>query len=240
MKKQVAIIVLILILVATIFTGCTAEVTIPHSSDEYKSGEWSADELVVHLKELGFSKIETDFEITFDEEKAGITRVVIAEDDSWSPQFVQFEKGETYDPSLKVCVDAYIFTPTITVDNSPEFLNLVDMGNESSDTDEAWNSFMMSHIGEYIEFDATISECNDEFFYISGIGLYMHVEGRSQTELIFDIELLDLEKITDFQYTHDKYHVGLFAEGMNTHMIVKIESSNDDWCLQIDTMEIAE
>jgi hypothetical protein len=232
----------ILIVLGLLFlcTGCSSEVSMPYGSAEYEGQEWSVEELVEHFKELGFSEIKTDVIETFDKDQARICRVAIEDifSDSWTMGYKDFEKGESIGTHLEVFISAYTLIPTLTVDNCVEFADLVKMDNENPEKADLLASFMQTHDGEFLEFDGTITDWQDKYFWV-GVSFTTAVENSTHMFFSWDsIGLIDLGMTGDYHY--NKYHSGLITEGMNIHMLAKIDWLENEWSLEIDSMEIIE
>lgn len=231
MKKKLIALTLALSFLMLICSGCSTDATMPYSSAEYENGDWTFDELIEHFKELGFTDFDTYEFTTYDESEAKINRVAINDE--------SFEKGDQFTPLIdEVLISATTLIPTLRTDNCNELKELVQMGKDSPEEIEKWDSFMNSHIGEYLMFDGSITDWNDDYFYVA-VDLSVSVKGTNDT--IFSWSNLDLiDTKLDGDYHYEKYHTGLIKEGMNVHMVVKIVSDDDEWNLEIEEMEIVE
>ena len=58
MKFKVVALLMLVSLMITLCAGCTSDVSMPYSSQDYMNGEWTIQELEKHFKELGFTEIE--------------------------------------------------------------------------------------------------------------------------------------------------------------------------------------
>ena len=210
--------------------------TMPYSSEDYETGDWKLDELISHFQELGFSDIETYVIYdTFDAEEAEIRSVVIEDisANSWSTSYKKIEKGEKIRSWLKIRINVINLIPTLTIDNCSDFADLVKTNNASP---EKLDEFMMSHRGKYLEFDGTITDWYDEFWYISGVDFKVSVENNNT---IFS---WDCDNISDLgmtgEYHYEKYTAGMIYEGMSVHIITKIAYSQGSWHLEIESMQI--
>ena len=238
MKIRSIALILILSTLLFVCAGCDAGVTIPYSSDEYENGEWTVEELVEHFKELGFTDIEIEEKTTFDESEVKIQVVVADDSDSWFPAYRDFEKGETISTIRKIIIRATSLNPVLTVENSPEFADLVKMDSESPEKAERLSSFMQTHDGDYLEFDGTITSWYDEFFWTS-VSITVAVEDSDQMSFSWGtISLSELGMTGEYHY--NKYHAGLITEGMKVHILAQIDYTEDGWALKIDSMQIIE
>lgn len=235
MKKIVLCLFSIIFIFA--LTSCNVDViTMPYDSSEYKNGEWTLESLVEHFETLGFTDIDvTNVKDSFGEAKVEIYNVNIEDSssDSWFTEYKAFKKGEEFGSWLKIKIETHTFTPTLTVDNCSDLANIIQ--SDTSNTD-AINSFMNAHNGEYIEFCGTITDWNDKWFWV-GVDLTVAVEDSKSLSFVWDtIDLIDLKLEGDYHY--NKYKTGLISEGMKVHMIVKVDSEDNKWKLEIYTMEI--
>ena len=235
MKKIILYLFSIIFIFA--LTSCNVDViTMPYDSSEYKNGEWTVESLVEHFETLGFTDIDvTNVKDSFGEAKVEIYNVNIEDSssDSWFTEYKAFKKGEEFGSWLKIKIETHTFTPTLTVDNCSDLANIIQ--NETSNTD-AINSFMKAHNGEYIEFCGTITDWYDKLRWVS-VNLTVAVENSKYLSFVWDtIDLIDLKLEGDYHY--NKYKTGLISEGMKVHMIVKVDSADDKWQLEIYSMEI--
>ena len=104
MKTRIIALIMILSILLMLCTGCALTATMPYSSDEYESGEWTADELVEHFKGLGFSDIKVEDYTTYDISGEKIQVVVSEDSTSWFPSYRDFEKGETIDTMRTIII----------------------------------------------------------------------------------------------------------------------------------------
>ncbi len=240
MKKYLTPFLLAILTLLFTCTGCSVEeISMPYGSADYKNGEWTVDSLVDHLEELGFSDIEvTNVFDSFGEERIEVYNVTIEDtsSDSWFTEYKAFKKGESYGTWLKIKIETHTFIPTLTTSNCSDFSELMAF-EDSTEKNEAINSFMSAHNGEYIEFEGTITDWYDELFWV-GIDFSISVEDSGTIFSWDTIDLIDTK--LEGEYHYNKYKSGLISEGMRVHMIVKIVSTEDDWKLEIDAMEIVE
>lgn len=241
MKIKFVITGLLVCILSNIFTGCTSlTVTMPYGSDEYVSGNWTVDEIVTHFEDLGFTDIETSIFSTYDKDQARICRVAIDDDiSSWSPEYVDFKKGDEISTMHKILISAMVFVPTLTIEDCAEFAEIAQMGQDSPERQEALNSFMREHDGEFIELVGTISSWDDEYWYSAGGSFSVLVDGSNHLLFSWRYEYMHNLKLTG-EYHYTKYTTGLITAGMRTHIIAKIDysTSKDNWHLEIDKMEI--
>ncbi len=231
--------VLVIAIIAMICVGCSVSATIPHSSDEYENGDWSVEELVEHFEGLGFTDIKVEEKTTFDESEVKIQVIVAEDSDSWSPSYRDFEKGETISTLRKIIIRETALIPVITVDNCAEFAKIVEMDAEAPEKADLLSTFMQENDGEYLEFDGTITDWYDELWFSSGVSFTISVEDSGQLHFSWgSTSLIDLGMTGD--YHHNKYKTGLITEGMKVHVLAKIDYADDDWSLEIDTLQIIE
>lgn len=224
-------------------TGCDADViSMPYGSSDFKNGEWSVEEVVSALENIGFTNITIkNAKESFGEANIKIYNVTIEDTSSdwWFTEYKAFNKGDEFGSWLEIKIETHTFIPTLTVENCSDFANLIYKKTSSSQTDEAINSFMASHINEYIEFSGTITDWHDSLYYISGISFTVAVENSAYLSFSWDTDSFSELGLTG-EYDFDKYYSGLISEGMQVHIIAKILPSEEDYILQIDTMNIIE
>lgn len=236
-RRILASVIAICIMLAC--TGCAAMITMPYSSQEYENSGWSVTELVSHFKDLGFQNINTtNITRTFDESLAGDYWVKIEDSsaDSWFTEYRQFEKGESFTEKYEIYISGFDYTPTLNKDTSSAFSDLIDTDRTPQELENAVTAFMREHNGEYLEFDGVLTTWDDEHFWV-GIWFTVAVEGN--TELAFsweDISTLELEEAGSF--SHTMYKQGVVCTGDQVHMVVKINSYNNGWELEIQKLYI--
>lgn len=227
MKKKILIALLLLTAIIILFVSCTANIVIPHSSEDYVNGEWTVRELKEHFEELGFSKVEI----------CGNTTAIIgvyAENDE--SLYESFEKGQEISPSRKIGIyTEFKSKEPISVSNSTEFASFVEIGNEDT---VAWLEFLEAHAGESIVFDGTITNWYDEFFWV---GIDFNIAVENSKKLTFsknNVNLIDLGMTGDFHY--NKYHTGLITEGMRVHVVTRITEKDSTYTWELDSISVIE
>lgn len=233
MKKNI---IFVLVVCLTLLCGCSVDViTMPYGSEEYEDGDWTPDTLAEHFEELGFSNLEIVYlDYMFGTEDSAIYSVLIEDTSSKSlfTEYKAFDKGDEYGTWLKIRIEAP--TPTLTIENCDLLEDLVKM-NEPSSENEHIQTFMEAHDGEYIEFDGTIINWYDEYFWV-GVDLSVSVEDSEG--LIFSWDTIDLIELKlEDEYHHTEYSRGKITDGMRVHMVVQVESS-DKLQYTIKQMEI--
>lgn len=223
-----------------LFVGCdTAAVSMPYGSEEYENGDWTVEELINHFEELGFSDINVTNELEiFGNDEIGIYNVLIEDtsSDSLFTEYRTIEKGEEVGNWLKVKIETYTSVPLLTKDNSAEFAELIKM--DAPILNETLMSFMDSHNGEYLEFDGTITDWYDDVFWV-GVSFTITVENSECLEFSWStMDLSDLDLGGEYEYS--KYKAGAISERMQVHMITKIVTSENEWHLEIESMQIVE
>lgn len=235
--KKVAFVLFALIMVM-VSCSCSVDfVEMPHNSEEYRNGNWSVDDLIKHFNDLGFYNIETEeAQYSFGEKNTEIYHVMIEDSSSNSlfTDYVKIEKGKEYGTYLKILIQTHNYIPTLRTDNCTEFADFLQLKNDT-DRNNAKNKFLNSHIGEYIEFYGTITDWNDEFFYIS-VSLSVSIGNSNQT--IFKWDNVNFSELKLEGYDFNSYSVGKIHENMEVHIIAKIVSADNQEKLEIETMEI--
>lgn len=114
MKKFISFALIVLITFS--FGSCSLDViTMPNDAVEYRSGDWTADQLTAHFKELGFSDIKVTSVGNYygEVERVEISNVTIEDSssDSWITQYKTFKKGESYASWLKIKIETKTYGP---------------------------------------------------------------------------------------------------------------------------------
>lgn len=127
----------------------------------------------------------------------------------------------------------------LTIDNCPEFLELVENGIDTSESSATWSSFLESHCGDTLEFDGTISYWYDDLFFTGGVSFTIAIEDSEHMSLSWhNIALIELGMTGEYHYR--KYYSGLIREGMRTHVIAEITQTDDGCTLELTSMQIIE
>lgn len=232
-KKYIGILVLLIILAFTC-VGCSGDdATMPYGSSDYENGEWTVDELVSHLEELGFDNIDIeDDESRYVSEVSINVRVEDTESDSWFTEYTDFVKGEPVRSWRNVKIEVTHPIPVLTIENYPELIEVLPL-RSGSDTDfEEWKSFMKEHNGEYIEFDGTITDWYDELWYASGISFTVSFEDYEDISFSWSGLLT-----SEFGYKND-YSTGCVKEGISAHVVAKIVYSEDEYKYELEDIQL--
>ena len=168
MRKATTILSIILF-AATCFSGCSKadafEITMPYASYQYENGAWTIEQLVAHLKELGFTDIKTEEYTPTGYEDDEIYRLVI--DNS---RF-GFDINETFSSNADVKIGYYVLEPNLTTITCKELDTLFSTSPENMDKAQILSDFAEKYEGKYLEFDATITEAfsdvEDTQYFIS-------------------------------------------------------------------------
>ena len=227
MKTKLLAITLSFVSIVLMLAGCTTNIVMPHSSEEYVSGDWNLKDLQIHFEDLGFSEVEI----------CGNTTTIVgvyAENDEGL--YDSFDKGQEISPYRKIGIyTEFESTEPISVDTSAEFASFIEKGNDDA---AAWNSFLKKHVGEPIVFDGTITNWYDKFFWV-GVDFTIAVEDSdSFTFSKSNVELIDLGMTGDYHY--NKYSAGLIAEGMRVHVITEITEKDGAYAWELDSMSVIE
>lgn len=127
---------------------------------------------------------------------------------------------------------------TISVVNCPEFAEIVENGIESVENKKIWEDFLVAHSGETLEFSGTITDWYDKAFWV-GVSFSVAVEDNEQ--MIFHQNTIDLIKLgMTGDYHYNNYHSGLITEGMRVHVITEIKKIDNEWNLEIDSIQVIE
>ena len=230
MKNIIISLLLPISLLLIVLSGCespTSTISIPYSSEEYVNGEWEFDDLVKHFEELGFT-VEVLGDTTI------IEGVYIQNDDLL---YESFEKGAEIDASRKIGIYTEI-SPTLSVDNCSELAEFVEIGIESAENKEKWESFLESHCGQQFEFDGTITDWYDDYFWVA-VDFTISIEDSEKFHFSkSNVDLMDLGMTGEYHY--NKYHSGLISEGMRVHVLTDISQTENGWELELDYMQIIE
>ncbi len=217
-----------------------ANIVMPYSCDEYENGEWTVDELVEHFEKLGFTNIKVaNVMESFGEAEVAIWNLTIEDtsSDSWFTEYRTFDKGEEFDSWLEIKIETHTFIPTLTVDNCTDLAELVQTKGSLVNLEDK-KSFMESHKNEYIEFEGTITDWYDELHWV-GVSFTVSVEDSEYLSFSWETtSLSDLKMEGDYHYSN--YKTGLISEGMRVHMIARIVFADNEWQLEINTMNIIE
>ena len=148
-------------------------------------------------------------------------------------------KGEEIDSSRRISIEvSFESVLPLTIENCSEFAEFVESGIDSSESRTAWTSFLETHEGELLEFDGTITDWYDDFFW-SSISFSISIEDSEQMSFSKStIDLIELGMTGEYHYNN--YHAGLITEGMRVHVITKIKKAEDGWGLEIVSMQIIE
>ena len=125
------------------------KIVMPYSAADYCGEEWTLEELIAHLTELGFTNIETTAcDPSNDNYKSYVFEIYIEtglfSTDPW-------EAGEEYNADSEISI-YYNEFPVMTIDNSPDLVKIL------TSKDISYMSFANSYDGRYVEFDAYVTE----------------------------------------------------------------------------------
>ena len=226
-----------LLLVIICLFACAAcggnDATMPYGSDEYENGEWSVEELVSHLEELGFDDIDVEeSESRHVSEISLEVRVEDTESDSWFTEYKDFEKGEPARTWRKVRISVTAPIPVLTTENCPDLVDFLRKRYGSSEDIEVWQSFMEEHSGEYIEFDGTITDWYDELWFASGITFTVSFEDND--DITFSWSGMTT---SEFGFAND-YSTGCVQEGIPAHVVIRIGYAEEDYWYGLESIQL--
>lgn len=226
----------IMLAIICLFT-CTAcsgnDATMPYGSDEYENGEWSVEELVSHLEELGFDDIDVQkSESRYVSEISLQVRVEDTDSDSWFTEYTDFEKGEPLRTWREVQIIVTTPIPVLTVDNTPDLADTLKKRSGSSEENDAWRAFMKEHNGEYIEFDGIITDWYDEFWFASGISFTVLFEEYDNISFSWRGLLTN-----ELGFNND-YLAGCVAEGVTAHVVLRILYTEDECKYELESIQL--
>ena len=195
------------------------KIEMPYSSADYCGADWTLESLTAHLKELGFTAIETVPCVPDnDKYEANIFEIYIEtglfSTDPW-------EAGEKYDPDDEITI-YYNEFPLLTVENCPDLLTVLT----SRDID--YMTFANKYDGRYVEFNAYVTSHTT---YDGGTSYIINVTGgdyNGETELgNYDAEYYDglIIRIGDRTWRNNINES--VEEGDNVFVSGKIDAS---WC----------
>ncbi len=209
--------------------------TMPYNSNDYENGDWSLEEVVSHLEELGFEDIEVvKSESRYVSEENLQVLVEDFSSDSWFTEYKDFEQGEPLHTWRKVKIEVTIPIPVLTEENSPELVSNLAMRYGSDGDVALWESFMKEHNGEYIEFDGVVTDVYDEFWFASGISLSISFEEYED----IDFGWSGIEP-NDIGYDND-FSSGCLSEGTPAHCIVKIVYTDEECYYELESLELGD
>lgn len=241
----------IFIIFSFVFTGCTSDYTtensseieednkiskydvlVPYSSDEYGNGDWTADELVQHFEELGFYDIKIEETASRHVDKETVDVKVEEYGDGLFSYYRGFEKNEVISKGriIKLIVTKPI--PVMTVENCPELVGMLQMRNGSEGDIAVWNSFLADHVGEFIEFDGTVTSWYDEMWWVS---ISFTVCFEEYEDITFSFKV-DSTKEIGFA---DNYFYGCVEKGAAAHLVLEIVKDSDGYYkFEIDSIQL--
>lgn len=216
--RKTATILLILIFVSTCLSGCSKTdaftINMPYASYQYENGAWTIDELVTHLKDLGFTDIETEEYIPAGYEDDEIYRLVID-----NARF-GFDINETFDSNAEIKIGYYVLEPNLTTVTCKELDYIFTTAPNEMDKAQILSDFVTKYENKYMEFDATITEAfsdvgDTQYFISLSAGDY-----ASNTNVLFWINGASLSGLGIDDDYFDK-HVKV---GEKVHVIAQVSS----------------
>lgn len=234
-KKKSIIILIATIVIIGNCVGCSSseEPPMPYSSSDYENGEWTLEEVISNLEELGFENIEIEeYESQYVSEESFDVKVEDFSSDSWLTEYKDFEQGEPLYSWRDVKIEVTIPIPVLTVENTPELAdNLAKRFGTDKDVD-AWKSFMKEHNGEYIEFNGIITDWYDELWYASGISFEVSFENYE--DITFSWSSISTNELG---FNND-YSTGCVTEGTSAYITAKIVYTSDECCYELDSIKL--
>ena len=214
--------------------GCSGKDTVmPYGSIDYENGEWTVDELVSHLKELGFDNIDIEEdESRYVSETSINVRVEDIKSDSWFTEYTDFIKGEPVKSWRDVKIEVTHPIPVMTIENTPELVDILSLRNGVEADFEEWKLFMKEHKGEYIEFNGKVLDVYDEFWYASGISLDISFEEYEDICFVWS----GIEP-NDIGYNND-YSLGCIPNGTPVYCVARIVNSDDVYTYKLEYLKI--
>jgi len=171
------------------------QITMPYDSYDYTvGGDWTIDELVDHLEELGFTKIETDTYSLDEYKPRQIKSIEIDGEDS-------FDQGKRFYSNDEVEILYYNFDYVLTPDNCEE-LNAF-LSGESTD----YMKFAEEYDGRTVAFDAYVTYAES---YMGGTSYIIEVSAGDYSEDNGNkpIIRIDVETVTPTPYIDKDVKVG--------------------------------
>ncbi len=205
----------------------------PYGSSDYENGEWTVNELVTHLEELGFDSIDI-----MEDESRYVSKTSInvsvedVESDSWFTEYTDFIKGEPVRSWRDVKIEVTHPIPVMTLENSPELVDILPLRKGSEADVEQWKTFMKEHNGEYIQFSGTVIDVFDEVLWV---GISLDISFENYESIYFSFSNVSPN---DIGYDND-YSYGCLPEGTPVYCVVRIVSSDDDCSYELDTLRIS-
>ena len=232
-RKYIGLVASLIVIMLTCI-GCSGkDAVMPYGSSDYENGEWTVDALVTHLEELGFDNIDIEEDKSrYVREVSLNVRVEDTESDSWFTEYTDFIKGEPVKSWRDVKIEVTHPIPVMTIENTPELVDILPLRSGTEEDFEEWKSFMEEHNGEYIEFNGTVLDVYDEFWYISGISLDISFEGYEN----IDFGWSGIEP-NDIGYDND-YSLGCLPKGTPAYCVVKIVYSEAEGFYELDSLDI--
>lgn len=157
------------VLLAFYLASCSTDIAMPYSSDEYRNGEWTADSLTEHFKELGFQNVKASSQASYfgDYSNEIISVEIETDTDSIFTEYICFEKGDVFSSSDEIYINYYYTPEALTIDNCPELAEFLFGSKDDEPMD--YMAFAEKYDGRYVRFDACVST------YLWGAATVVHV-----------------------------------------------------------------
>ncbi len=214
--RKTATILFFLLFLSTYFSACAKadafEIFMPYASYQYENGSWTIDGLVAHLKELGFTDIETEEYTPTGYEDDEIYRLVID-----NARF-GFDINEKFDSNSEVKIGYYVLEPNLTTVTCKELDTIFSTNPENMDRAQTLSDFSDTYKGKYMEFDAVITEA---FSDVEGTQYFISLSAgdyASDENVLFWINGASLNGLGITENYFDKY----VKVGEKVHVIAQV------------------
>ncbi len=233
LKRYASLLVGVSVMALVCISCSSEEPTMPYSSNDYENGEWTLEEVLSNLKELGFDDIEVvTSKSRYVSEESLQVQVEDYSNESLFTVYKDFEQGEPVYSWREVKIEVTRPIPVLTEENFPGLANNLAMRYGSDDDVAEWKSFMKAHNGEYIEFDGFVTDVYDEFWYASGISLSISFEEYEDINFYWsDISPNNIGYDNDYSY-------GCLPKGTLAHCVVKIVYTEEECYYEFESIEL--